>query len=340
MSQTEKEALEAGSITWEGDLFSGAPDFEKLLALPASSINGEEQAFIDNEVEHLCSMLDEWDITHHRLDLPEQVWVYLKEQGFLGMIIPKEYGGKSFCASAVSRILIKLYSKSISCATTVSVPNSLGPAELLLKYGSEQQKKHYLPRLAKGIDVPCFALTGPTAGSDAASIPDLGIVCCDVFDNKEVLGIRLNWNKRYITLSPVATLIGLAFRLQDPNHLIGDVSDIGITCALIPAGLKGVTTGRRHFPLNTAFMNGPTQGKDVFIPLDYIIGGVEMAGQGWRMLMECLGAGRAVSLPSSSVGSIKAGAIATGAYARIRKQFNVAIADFEGIEEALATYCQ
>lgn len=336
MSSTEREALEAGSVTWEGDLFSGAPDFEKLLAQPAAHINEEEQAFLDNEVEQLCEMLDEWEITHHRLDLPENVWQFIKEQGFFGMIIPKAYGGREFSATAISRILIKLYSQSISCATTVSVPNSLGPGELLLKYGTQEQKDYYLPRLANGKEIPCFALTGPTAGSDAASIPDTGIVCHGVFEDKEVLGIRLNWNKRYITLSPVATLIGLAFNLKDPDALIGDVVDIGITCALIPASLNGVTTGRRHFPLNTAFMNGPTQGENVFIPLDYIIGGREMAGLGWRMLMECLGAGRAVSLPSSSVGSVKAGAIAIGAYARIRKQFDVSIADFEGIEEPLA----
>lgn len=336
MSQTEKEALEAGSVTWEGDLFSGTPNFKKLLALETQSLNQDERNFLDNEVEVLCSMLDEWDITHNRLDLPENVWTYMKEQGFLGMIIPKKYSGREFSATAVSQVLIKLYSKSISCATTVSVPNSLGPAELLLKYGSEKQKDYYLPRLAKGIEVPCFALTGPNAGSDAASIPDIGTVCHGVFEGSEILGIRLNWDKRYITLSPVATLIGLAFKLQDPDFLIGKNVDIGITCALIPSTLKGVVTGRRHFPLNTAFMNGPTQGTDVFIPLDYIIGGVDMVGQGWRMLMECLCAGRAVSLPSSSVGSVKAGALAIGAYAKLRRQFNVSISDFEGIQEPLA----
>ncbi len=336
MSKTEKEALEAGVVTWEAELFSGAPDFKKLLALPTTTLSEQEQNFIDNEVNTLCSMLDEWDITHHRLDLPENVWSYMKEQGFLGMIIPKSYGGREFCASAVSQILIKLYSKSISCATTVSVPNSLGPAELLLKYGTEKQKDYYLPRLAKGVEIPCFALTGPNAGSDAASLPDVGIVCYGEFQGKEVLGLKLNWNKRYITLAPVATVIGLAFRMFDPNNHIGEETDLGITCALIPVETNGVTTGRRHFPLNTAFMNGPTQGKDVFIPLDYIIGGVEMAGHGWRMLMECLSAGRAISLPSSSVGAAKVAAIGSGAYARVRKQFNTSISKFEGIEEPLA----
>lgn len=336
MSTTEKEALEAGSITWEGDLFSGNPDFQKLLSMKPASINEEEQAFLDNEVNTLCSMLNEWEITHHQLDLPSKVWQYLKDEGFLGLIIPKEYGGRALSATAVSKVQIKIYSKSISCASTVSVPNSLGPAELLLKYGTEDQKNYYLPRLAKGIEIPCFALTGPNAGSDAASLPDIGIICKGDFKGEEVIGIRLNWNKRYITLAPVATVLGLAFRLFDPDGLIGATEDIGITCALIPVDTKGVVTGRRHFPLNTAFLNGPTQGKDVFIPLEYVIGGQAMVGQGWRMLVECLSAGRAVSLPSSAVGGCKTAAVSTGAYARVRKQFNMAIANFEGIEEPLA----
>ena len=336
MSDTEKEALEAGTVTWEGDLFAGAPDFKTLFSFKAPSLSQEEQAFLDRETNQLCSMLDEWDITHHRLDLPENVWRYIKENGFLGMIIPKTYGGLGFSASAQAAILMRIYGVSTSCATTVSVPNSLGPGELLLKYGTKDQKEYYLPRLAKGVDIPCFALTGPNAGSDAASIPDTGEVCYGEHEGEKVLGIRLNWDKRYITLAPVATVLGLAFKLFDPDALLGDNPSLGITCALIPVTTKGVTIGRRHFPLNTAFMNGPTQGKDVFIPMDYVIGGKDMVGQGWRMLMECLSAGRAISLPSAGTGGTQLASRATGAYARVRKQFNTAIANFEGIEEPLA----
>lgn len=336
MSNTEKEALEAGTITWEGDLFSGSPDFASLLKRSQGSINNEERDFIETKVTKLCHMIDEWQVTHHDLDLSKEAWSFIKDHGFLGMIIPKQYGGLEFSASAQAAVLIKIYSRSVTGGTTVSVPNSLGPGELLLKYGTKAQKDYYLPRLAKGLDIPCFALTGPNAGSDAASIPDKGIVCKGNFNGEEVIGIKLNWNKRYITLAPVATILGLAFRLFDPDGLIGDKSDIGITCALIPVETKGVVIGRRHFPLNTAFMNGPTQGQDVFIPIDYVIGGKEMVGQGWRMLMECLSAGRAISLPSSAVGGTQVAALVSGAYARIRTQFNTAIANFEGIEEPLA----
>lgn len=337
MSATEREALEAGTVSWEGDLFSGAPDFTKLQHLPTVSLNAEEQAFMDGPLNELCRMINDWDISHNRVDMPPQLWRFIKEQGFFGLIIPKEYGGLEFSATAQAMILAKVYSCSISVASTISVPNSLGPAELLLKYGTEEQKNYYLPRLADGREIPCFALTGPNAGSDAASIPDTGIVCRQKHGGKEVLGIKLNWNKRYITLCPVATVIGLAFRLFDPDNLLAKgKTDLGITCALIPADTPGITRGRRHFPLNAAFMNGPTQGKDVFIPVDYIIGGAEMAGTGWGMLMECLSAGRAISLPSSAMGGSQAGALVSGAYARIRKQFNTAIANFEGIEEPLA----
>lgn len=336
MSKTEKEALEAGTVTWEGALFTGRPDFRFLFDLPAATLTAREQVFLDNEVETLCSMLDEWEITHHRMDLPEAVWAYLKAKGFFAMIIPETYGGLAFSAAAQSAVLAKIYSKSISCASTVSVPNSLGPGELLLKYGTTEQKEYYLPRLAKGQEIPCFALTGPNSGSDAASMPDTGIVCKRIIDGQETLGIKLNWNKRYITLAPVATLLGLAFRLFDPDGLLGNQKEIGITCALIPVSTPGVIIGRRHFPLNTAFMNGPTQGQDVFVSLDTIIGGAKMAGQGWRMLMECLGAGRAISLPSSAVGGCKMAMFMSGAYARIRKQFNTSIANFGGIEEPLA----
>jgi acyl-CoA dehydrogenase len=336
MSSTEREALEAGTVTWEGDLFSGRPDFDTLLAAPLTTLTAEEQAFLAGPVRELCAMVNDWEITHELSDLPADVWAFIKEQGFFGMIIPKRYGGLEFSAMAQMSVLVTLYGRSISLATTVSVPNSLGPAELLLKYGTEEQKNYYLPRLAKGIDIPCFALTSPQAGSDAASLPDEGIVCRRTVDGKPVIGILLNWNKRYITLCPVATVIGLAFRLFDPDNFLGEEHDLGISCALIPANTPGVIKGRRHFPMNTAFLNGPTQGKDVFVPLDALIGGPAMAGHGWRMLMECLSAGRAIGLPSSACGAAQAAAFASGAYARIRRQFNQPIAAFEGIEEPLA----
>ena len=336
MSKTEREALEAGTVTWEGDLFSGAPDFNVLLSLPTTKLTKEEQAFIDGPTTALCRMINDWDITHNLMDLPEEIWQFIKDNGFLGMIIPKRYGGLEFSATAQMSVIVKLYGLSISVATTVSVPNSLGPAELLLKYGTNEQKDYYLPRLANGREIPCFALTGPTAGSDAASIPDKGIVSYQSHNGTKVLGIKLTWNKRYITLCPVATVIGLAFRLYDPENLLGDTYDLGISCALIPADTKGVISGRRHFPLNIAFMNGPTQGNNVFVPIDCLIGGAKMAGHGWRMLMECLSAGRAISLPSSASGGAQAVALASGAYARVRKQFNQPISKFEGIEEPLA----
>lgn len=336
MSSTEREALEAGTVSWEGDLFSGSPNFSLLRHAPTVNLTKEEKEFLDGPVNTLCSMLDDWDITHVQTDLPPEVWQYIKDNRFLGMIIPKRYGGLEFSATAQMSVLVKIYGRSITAATTISVPNSLGPGELLLKYGTEEQKNYYLPRLVDGREIPCFALTGPNAGSDAASIPDTGIVCRQEYKGKEVLGVRLNWDKRYITLCPVATVIGLAFRMFDPDNLLGKGTDIGITCALIPAETHGVTKGRRHFPLNTGFLNGPTQGKDVFIPLDSLIGGAAMAGNGWSMLMECLSAGRVISLPSSASGGTQAVALATGAYARIRKQFNQPIGKFEGIEEPLA----
>lgn len=336
MSSTEREALEAGTISWEGNLFRGSPDFNQLLNMPAVVLTNEEKAFLDGPVVELCRMLNDWDITQIRLDLPEEVWNFIKQNKFLGMIIPKSYGGLAFSATAVMSVFVKLYSCSITAATTVSVPNSLGPAELLLKYGTDEQKQYYLPRLAAGEEIPCFALTGPDAGSDAASMPDIGVVCRQKMDGVDVLGMRITWRKRYITLCPVATVIGLAFRLVDPDNILNKGEDIGISCALIPANTPGVVHGRRHFPLNAVFMNGPTEGKDVFVPIDCLIGGVDKAGHGWQMLMECLSAGRAISLPSSAAGTAQAVCLATGAYARIRKQFNQPIAHFEGIEEALA----
>ncbi|HCI12858.1 MAG: acyl-CoA dehydrogenase [Gallionellales bacterium GWA2_60_142] len=337
ISRTEQEAIDAGTVWWDGDLFSGDPDWDKLLAFPKCGLKPEEQAFLDNEVEQLCAMLDDWDITHNRADLPPEVWQFIKDKGFFGMIVPKSYGGLEFSAQAHSAVVAKVASRSGTAAVTVMVPNSLGPAELLLHYGTDEQKDKYLRRLATGQEVPCFALTGPFAGSDAGAIPDYGVVCHGEFGGqKDVLGIRLNWEKRYITLAPVATLLGLAFKLYDPKRLLGGEADCGITLALIPADTPGVQLGRRHFPLNSAFLNGPTQGRDVFIPIDYVIGGTSRVGQGWRMLMECLAAGRSISLPASSVGGMKMAARTSGAYARVRKQFKVPIGCFEGIEEPLA----
>ena len=337
ISATEQEAIDAGTVWWDGELLSGHPNWNRLSALPKCSLSVAEQAFIDNEVEQLCAMLNDWDITHNRADLPPEVWQFIKDRGFFGMIIPKQYGGLEFSAQAHSAVVSKVASRSGTAAVTVMVPNSLGPAELLLHYGTPEQKEKYLYRLAKGIEVPCFALTGPFAGSDAAAIPDYGVVCFGEFQGKaSVLGIRLNWEKRYITLAPAATLLGLAFKLHDPEHLLGGESNLGITLALIPTNTPGVQIGRRHFPLNSAFLNGPTQGKDVFIPMSYIIGGAARIGQGWRMLMECLAAGRSISLPASSVGGMQLAARTCGAYGRVRKQFNMPIGKFEGVEEPLA----
>jgi acyl-CoA dehydrogenase len=337
ISATEQEAIDAGTVWWDGELFSGNPNWNKLLSFPQTTLSVEEQAFLDNEVDQLCAMIDDWDITHNRSDLPPEVWQFIKSKGFFGMIIPKLYGGLEFSAQAHSAVVAKIASRSGTAAVTVMVPNSLGPAELLLHYGTNEQKDQYLHRLAQGLEVPCFALTGPTAGSDAGAIPDTGIVCYGEFDGQQdVLGIRLSWEKRYITLAPVATLLGLAFKLYDPDQLLSKEVNRGITLALVPTNTPGVQIGRRHFPLNSAFMNGPTQGKDVFIPMNYLIGGTFRIGQGWRMLMECLAAGRSISLPSSSVGAMKLAARTTGAYARVRKQFKMPIGKFEGVEEPLA----
>jgi len=336
MSATEKEALEAGTVWWDGELFSGAPRWEKLLASRPPQLSAEEQAFLDGPCEELCHMLDEWHITHELGDLPPQVWEFLKSRGFFAMIIAKKYGGLEFSAYAHSCVLAKIASRSPTASSTVAVPNSLGPAELLNHYGTEEQKDYYLPRLARGEEVPCFALTGPRAGSDAGSIPDTGVVCRGTWQGREVLGLRLNFSKRYITLAPVATVVGLAFRMFDPEHLLGEKTDIGITCALIPRNTPGVSIGRRHFPLNIPFQNGPIHGKDVFVPLDCIIGGPRMAGSGWRMLVEQLSVGRCISLPSNATGAAKAGVWATGAYARIRTQFNLPVGKFEGVEAVIA----
>ncbi|EOZ7935455.1 acyl-CoA dehydrogenase FadE, partial [Cronobacter sakazakii] len=336
MSRTEKEAIDAGTTWWEGDLFRGNPDWQKLHNYPQPKLTAEEQAFLDGPVEEACRMANDFQITHEMADLPPELWAFLKEHRFFAMIIKKEYGGLEFSAYAQSRVLQKLAGVSGILAITVGVPNSLGPGELLQHYGTDAQKNHYLPRLARGQEIPCFALTSPEAGSDAGAIPDTGVVCMGEWQDEQVLGMRLTWNKRYITLAPIATVLGLAFKLSDPDRLLGGEQELGITCALIPTNTPGVEIGRRHFPLNVPFQNGPTRGKDIFVPIDYIIGGPKMAGQGWRMLVECLSVGRGITLPSNSTGSLKSIALATGAYAHIRRQFKVSIGKMEGIEEPLA----
>lgn len=336
MSQTEKEALDAGTVWWEAELFKGKPNWNKLHKIAAPTLSAQEQAFIDGPVNEVCAMVSDYQVTHELADLPPEVWQYLKDHKFFAMIIKKQYGGLEFSAYAQSIVLQKLTGVSGVLSSTVGVPNSLGPGELLQHYGTEDQKNHYLPRLAEGKEIPCFALTSPEAGSDAGSIPDFGVVCKGKWEGKEVLGMRLTWNKRYITLAPVATVLGLAFKLRDPDGLLGDKTELGITCALIPTHLKGVEIGNRHMPLNVPFQNGPTRANDLFVPLDFIIGGPSMAGQGWRMLVECLSVGRGITLPSNSTGGIKTAALATGAYARIRRQFKQPIGHMEGVEEPLA----
>ncbi|MCP2039914.1 acyl-CoA dehydrogenase [Neisseria sp. HSC-16F19] len=343
MSDTEAAAINAGTVWWDGELFSGKPDFNKLLNYPDPKLSTEEQAFLDGPVEELCAMIDDWEMTHKRKDLPPEVWQFIKDQGFLGMIIKKQYGGLEFSNYAHAKVVTKLGTRSGSAAVTVMVPNSLGPGELLQHYGTEAQKDYYLPRLAQGLDIPCFALTSPHAGSDAGSIPDFGVVCRGAYTDprtgesfEDVLGVRVSWEKRWITLAPVATVLGLAFKMYDPDGLLGDVKDIGITCALVPTEYEGVDTGRRHYPAGAVFMNGPTSGKDVFIPLDWIIGGVEYAGKGWQMLVECLSVGRCISLPANSVAGGKVASYTTSLYARIRDQFGLPIGQFEGVDEALA----
>ncbi|MEG8235217.1 acyl-CoA dehydrogenase [Pseudomonas orientalis] len=335
MSETERDAIDAGTVWWDGELFSGRPDWDKLLAYPKVQLTEEEQAFIDGPTEELCAMVSDWEIGQ-AMDLPPAAWEHIKTHGFFALIIPKEYGGKGFSAYAHSQVAMKLATRSGDLASTVMVPNSLGPAELLLHYGTDEQRNHYLPRLARGDDIPCFALTGPLAGSDAGAMPDTGVICKGEWEGKETLGLRLNWEKRYITLGPVATLLGLAFKAHDPDHLLGDEEDLGISLALIPTDTPGVEIGRRHLPLGAAFMNGPNSGKDVFIPLEFLIGGQEMLGKGWMMLMNCLSVGRSISLPAVGTGAAKFTSLVTGQYAQVREQFNVPLSAFEGIQEALA----
>jgi len=336
ISDTEQVALDAGTVGFEGELFTGKPNWKKLLSRPLPELSVEEQAFIDGPCEALCNMIDEWEFTHYRVGLSDEAWEHLKKSKFFGMIIPKDYGGLGFSATAHRAVLEKVGGMSSTVGSVVAVPNSLGPAELLLHYGTDKQKNHYLPKLASGEEIPCFGLTSTTAGSDATSISDYGVICKGEWEGKQVLGMRLTFDKRYITLAPVATVVGLAFRLYDPDGLIGDTEDIGISLALLPRDVSGMEIGRRHFPLNNPFPNGPIRGKDVFVPLEFLLGGTEYAGQGWRMLVESLSVGRAISLPSSTSGGAKLACLATGAYARIRKQFGLPIGRFEGVEEALA----
>ncbi|MEC8350670.1 MAG: acyl-CoA dehydrogenase, partial [Pseudomonadota bacterium] len=336
LSQTEREAMEAGDVWWDGELFSGNPDWQKLHRFPKPELSEKERAFMGEQVETLLAMLDDYQIVQKDKDLPKEVWDYLKKEGFFALIIPEEFGGREFSAIANSTIVSKIATKSLTAAVTVMVPNSLGPGELLLHYGTKEQQERWLPSLAKGDDVPCFALTGPEAGSDAGSIPDTGVVCMGMHNGEEVIGLKLNWSKRYITLVPIATVLGLAFKMYDPEGLLGDKKELGITCALIPTDHEGVQTGERHYPLNMAFMNGTTYGKDVFIPLDWIIGGEKGAGRGWRMLVECLSAGRGISLPALSTATGHLASRMTSAYATVRQQFGVSIGQFEGVQEALA----
>jgi len=337
ISATERTALQSGDAWWEKDLLSGNPNWNKLLDFPKPALTEEEQSFLDNQVDTLCAMIDDFAIVHQQHDLPKKIWQYAQQEKFFGLVIPKEFGGLGFSAIAHSSVIVKIAARSVSAAVNIMVPNSLGPGELLLRYGTADQKEYYLPRLANGTEIPCFALTDTNAGSDATAISDIGIVCYQRFHGQKTLGIHLNWDKRYITLAPIATLLGLAIHLYDPEHLLGSVEDIGITLCLIPTDHPGVEIGRRHLPLYLAFMNGPTRGKDVFIPLNWIIGGQAMAGHGWKMLMESLSVGRSISLPALSSSCAKLTYCVSGAYARLRQQFNVPIGYFEGVQELLSS---
>ncbi len=336
MSHTEREAIEAGDVWWEGELFQGRPDWNKFHGIPKPRLTAEEQAFLENEVQTLCHMLDDWKIVHEHHDMPPEIWQYLKEQRFFGLVIKKQYGGRGFSALAHSTVIATLATRSLSTAINTMVPNSLGPGELLYHYGTDEQKQYYLPRLANGEDIPCFALTSTEAGSDAGAMQDKGVICKGQHKGEEVLGIRLSWDKRYITLAPVATLVGIAFKLSDPEHLLGNETELGITVCLIPASHPGVEMGKRHYPMGLAFMNGPTRGKDVFIPLDWVIGGKKMVGRGWRMLMECLSMGRGISLPALGVAGGMLNLRSVTAYGKIRQQFRVSLTDFEGVQTEIA----
>jgi acyl-CoA dehydrogenase len=332
ISETERQALEAGTVWIEGDLFSGRPDFRAILAEPYPALTARERAFLDGPVEEVCRRVDDRELCRSR-ELPEEIWRFLKRERFFGLAIPEEYGGHAFSALTLSTVFAKLASRSLALSAIVLIPNSVGPGELLLAYGTPEQRERWLPRLARGDEIPCFALTEPDAGSDAASIRSEGVLFRDAAGR---LALRLTWRKRYITLAPVATLLGLAFRLRDPERLLGGEEDLGITVALVPTHLPGVRIGERHDPMGVPFPNGPTEGRDVIVPADAILGGIEGAGRGWRMLMEALSAGRSISLPAQSVGGARYVARVAGAYSAVRRQFGMEIGRFEGIEEPLA----
>lgn len=332
ISETERAAIEAGNVWVEGEFFTGKPNFQRMLEQPYPQVSPELQAFLDGPVEKVCQLATDWEI-YQRKDLPPDVWDYLKQERFFGMMIPQEYGGLGFSNLAYSSVMVKLASRSFTHVATVGVTNSLGPAKLLLRYGTPEQKAHYLPRLARGEEIPCFALTEPTAGSDAASLTSHG----EVFRGEDGnLYLRLNWKKRYITLGAIATLLGLAFRLRDPDNLLGKGKDLGITCALVPTNTPGVVINQRHDPMGVPFYNSPTEGHNVILPIDHIIGGIEQAGQGWKMLMQSLAAGRGISFPATCTGVAKLVARVTGAHSVVRQQFGLSIGRFEGIEEPLA----
>jgi acyl-CoA dehydrogenase len=336
ISKSEQAVLDAGDVWWEGDLFCGTPDWQKLCDMPKPELSKEEQAFLDNQVETLCAMLDEWKMVYEDRQIPTEVWDYLKKEKFLGLVIEKKYGGLGFSHLAHSHIITKISSRSSSVAITVMVPNSLGTGEFIQQYGTEAQKEKYLPKLVTGEEIPAFALTSTTAGSDAGNLPDSGVICKDTYNGEEVLGIRLNWDKRYITLAPMATVLGLAFKLSDPQQLLGEQKNLGITLCVVPTDLPGVEIGKKHSPGGLAFLNGPTRGKDVFVPIDFVIGGADNCGKGWKILMEGLAGGRGVSLPALSTGGAKVAYRATGAYAALREQFRTPIGNFEGVMESLA----
>lgn len=333
LSKTEEEALNAGDTWLERDIFTGTPDWDRLSNI-STELSAEEKSFLDNETQVLCGMLDEWEISQAQ-DLPEKVWAYLKENRFFGLVIPKTFGGKGFSARAHSDVVLKIATRSGVAAVTVMVPNSLGPGELINYYGTEEQKAYYLPRLAKGIDIPCFALTEPGAGSDATSIQSDAIVVEKKVDGKSVLGLNITLDKRWITLAPVATLVGLAVNVKDPDGLLKEGTE-GITCVLVPRETKNLEIGNRHLPGNQPFMNGTVRGKDIFVPISSVIGGQKEIGNGWQMLVECLSIGRSISLPALGAASSAVSYLTTGAFARLRRQFNVEIAQFEGVEEKLA----
>lgn len=335
ISETEQIAIDSGTVWWDADLFTGDPDWNKWLSVPAPKLTDEEQAYLDGPIEEFCQALDDWQITAGDNDLPPEAWDLIKKHKIFGLVIPKQYGGMGFSALAHSEVVMKIASRSYSAAVTCMVPNSLGPGELLLHYGTERQREQYLPTLATSEDIPCFALTAPTAGSDAGALPDSGVVCKGEYKGKEVLGLRVSWDKRYITLAPIATVLGLAFKAYDPDGLLGDKKALGITCALIPTDTDGVDIGNRHLPINASFMNGPTQGSDVFIPMEWVIGEEAGVGEGWKMLMGCLGIGRSISLPALGAAVAKMSARTTGAYGRVRRQFKTPIGRFEGVEEAI-----